>query len=266
MIRASTSISKPVFGLVIAATGAVLAWRVVALVLLHRYPESVAGSSAIQALLGAAGVVFLVCGLLVLRNFPSRASLLFEGFCLCSGLHWGGPLQLAEGSLRATLLFLYLIVSGILATALLLHLTLVFPKRTRLAERKAVLRSLYAPAIVAFVVAAIFVLSPQESGLRSASQGTFLALHLLVSNLFAVLALAIYVSLLFRSRVTPRQKRYVGWMVGGMLVAWLPSLIASSLGAEADLWNLSVVALPIAFTFAFFGIDAMRDEEIPEPP
>ncbi len=49
-------------------------------------------------------------------------------------------------------------------------------------------------------------------------------------------------------------------MVAGMLAAWLTYLIASSIGVEnTDRWNLTVVALPLSFTIAFFGISATAD-------
>jgi hypothetical protein len=36
--------------------------------------------------------------------------------------------------------------------------------------------------------------------------------------------------------------------------AWLPYLVASAAGVDTDPWNLTVVALPISFAIAFFGI------------
>jgi len=60
------------------------------------------------------------------------------------------------------------------------------------------------------------------------------------------------------------QKRYVGLMIAGMLAAWLPYILASSAGVEnADPWNLTVVALPLSFTIAFFGIRGRTEVLIP---
>jgi len=60
---------------------------------------------------------------------------------------------------------------------------------------------------------------------------------------------------LFGNRLKATQKKYVGLMVAGMLVAWLPYIVTSATGIEdTDVWNLSVFALPLSFTIAFFGI------------
>ena len=44
-------------------------------------------------------------------------------------------------------------------------------------------------------------------------------------------------------------------MVSGMLIAWLPYIVAAAAGAATDPWNLTVVALPVSFAIAIFGIE-----------
>ena len=76
-----------------------------------------------------------------------------------------------------------------------------------------------------------------------------------MSNLFAVVALAFFVSRILGAGLIRAQKRYVGLMVAGMLTAWLPYLVASTVGVDTDPWNLTVIALPISFTIALFGME-----------
>jgi hypothetical protein len=235
------------FSFVIAAAFAVVVWRATALVLVYSRGED---PLLIKALLALVGMTFLVCGLLVFWKTPSKASLLFVGFCLCSGLHWGGPLELPPGQLRTGLILLYVLVSGFLGETFLLHLALSFPKVARIAGGKSFIRFLYAPVILATVLAAIYVVSPSET-----TQGSFFLLHAVVSNLFGVLALAIFVSHILRAGLTGMQKRYVALMVAGMLTAWVPDLVASAVGVDTEPWTLTFVALPVSFAIAFFGIE-----------
>ncbi len=104
-----------------------------------------------------------------------------------------------------------------------------------------------------------YLASPAEGDLRDAAQETIYLLHAGNSNHFPALALVLYLSLLFRPGLTRTQKNYVGLMVSGMLVAWLPYIVAAAAGADTDPWNLTVVALPISFAIAFFGIQETRD-------
>lgn len=239
--------------LVIAA-GAVAAWKIAALALAFEAPEATAGWLTVKALLAVVGMTFLACGLLVLRLRPGRASLVFAGYAICAGLHWGGPLELAPGGARTALLLVYVLVSSFLAETLLLHFALLFPRRLGLAERKPWMRLLYAPAVAAWVPAAVYLAAPPRSELRAAAEGTFFLAHEVVSNLFPLLALAIFVAHLVRPGLGRAAKRYAALMVGGMLTAWLPYLIASALGAETDPWNLTVLALPVCFTIGILGM------------
>ena len=82
-------------------------------------------------LLAVLGMLFVACGLLVFRKTPSRTSLLFAGFCLCSGLHWGGPLELSSAPLRTGFLLLYFVVSSVLGEVFFLRFALSFPRQPR---------------------------------------------------------------------------------------------------------------------------------------
>ena len=242
------------------AAGSVVLWRVAALVLVYQQ-DGIDDSWVIQTLLAILGLVFVACGLLVFWRIPSRASLLFAGFCICSGLHWGGPLDLPLGQLRTGLILFYILVSGFLGSTLLLQFTLCFPQKYRVADKKNLIRSLYAPLIVATLLAALYLVLPPASSVRVTTQGLFMLLHEIVSNLFAVIALVLVVSRMLRSDRTGPRKRYMVLMVAGMLTAWLPYLVAASVGVETDPWNLMMVALPISFTVALFGIERARRGE-----
>ena len=110
------------------------------------------------------------------------------------------------------------------------------------------------PRLAASLAASIserpVVVSPSESSLQATTQGLFLVLHTIVSNLFGAIALAFFVSHIFRAGLSGTQKGYVGLMVIGMLTAWLPYLVASTAGVDTDPWNLTQVALPTSFAIA----------------
>ena len=250
-------VSAKMYRVVAMAAGGVVLWRMTALVLVYRQ-DAIDDSLTLQTLLTILGMVFVACGLLVFRRIPSRASLLFAGFCICSGLHWGGPLDLPPGQLRTGLILFYILVSGFLGSTLLLQFTLCFPQKYRVADKNNLSRFLYAPVIVATVLAAVYLLLPPASGVRITTHGLFMLLHEIVSNLFAVIALALVVSRILRSDSTQLRKRYTVLMVVGMLTAWVPYLIAASVGVDTDAWNLTMVALPISFAVALFGIERAR--------
>lgn len=238
----------------------VLVWKLTALVLLSRQPESNGTWWIVPALLTVAGIAHLVCGLYALHRWPGRASRLFAGFCICFGLHWGGPLELAAGSLRTSLLLFYLLFSGILGATLFLQFALAFPRQWRAGKSRTFLRLLYVPMALATVLGVLVTLSPSGSELRANAQGGFLLSHSIVSNLYSIVALALLVALLFGNSMNSIQKRYVSLMVAGILVAWLPYIVASSAGVQnTDPWNLTVVALPLSFVIAFFGIRATAE-------
>ena len=254
MSRRSAGTAIPIAAFYGAAL-AVLAWRLAAWAPWVRRPDPDRLDWIVPSLLALVGVSFLVCGLVVLRRWPGRASRLFAGFCICYGLHWGGPLEPSAASLRTALLLFYLLISGVLSATLLLHFVLAFPRPWRAGQSPVVLRVLYAPAVVAALFCVIAVVSPSGSGPRTFAQQGFLLVHTIVSNLYSFAALLLYVVLLFGRSMNSSQKKYVALMVLGMLTAWLPYIIASGLNVEnTDPWNLTVVALPLSFVLAFGGL------------
>ena len=142
----------------------------------------------------------------------------------------------------------------------LLQFTLCFPQKYRVADKRNLIRSLYAPVVVATVLAAVYLILPPASSVRGTTSGLFMQLHEIVSNLFAVIAFALVVSRILRSDPTRPRKRYMVLMVAGMLTAWLPYLVAASVDVDTDPWNLMMVALPISFTVALFGTARARRE------
>lgn len=236
----------------VTAAAAVVGWKVAALALLLRGRAAGSDLPAVTLLLSLAGVVFVGCGLLVVWRRPSLPSLLFAGFALSAGLHWGGPLELAAGPLRTGLILVYILISGVLAACLLLHFALVFPRRLLGPRHAVAVRVIYAAFVLAgfLACAAIFIPAPEA---RQAATDGFLLVHTVVSNLFSAAALVVLVVHLVRPGLERREKRYLALLAGGMLIAWLPFLVASSLGVDADVWNLTVVALPIAAALAILG-------------
>ncbi len=210
------------------------------------------------SLLTALGLSFLACGLIVYYRVDGTASTLFAAYCLCAALHWGGPLEIAAGSWRTGLIFFYLLASGVLGETLFLQLALAFPKRSRLLDGRLSLLVLYAPLSAGTIAMAVLLASPTGSGVRETAQSTLMLLHGVVTNLFAVLALALFTYRLARAEPRGPERRFVGLMVAGLLVAWLPYLIASSLGGDTDLWNLTMIALPVSFTISFLGMSDSR--------
>ena len=212
--------------IIVAAACGVAIWRVAALVLLSSQADPTGDALIIKALLAALGMVFVACGLLVFLKLPSRASLLFAGFCICSGLHWGGPLELPPGQLRTALILFYLLVSSFLGSTFLLHFALYCPRKLRVAQKQFVMWLLYAPVVVATALAVVYLVSPAESDLRATAQGLFLILHEIVSNLFAVVALVLVVSCVFRAGLTRVQKRYVVLMATPQAAATMMRFIS----------------------------------------
>jgi hypothetical protein len=237
----------------------VAGWKVVSLMLASSGSGTSPGLDAVKVLLAVVGLIFVGCGLVVLRRKPGRDTMLFAGFCLCAGLHWGGPLELPAGDLRTGLLFFYLLISSLLGEALFLHFALSFPRETRAAGSKVVRALLYGPVVGGIVLAVLAVRASEASAVQVASQNGFLVLHTVVSNLFPALVLVLYVIHLLRQGLPRAEKPFVGLMVIGMLVAWSPYLVASAAGWETDSWNLAMVALPIAFAIAILAIKRIRE-------
>lgn len=261
MVGSATPAAPP--GRIAAYLGAslvVMLWKALALARIVA-GDAEAGVALVQALLAAVGLVFLVCGLVVLRRRCGHTAALFAGFCLSAGLHWGGPIELSPGPLRTALVLLYVILSSFLAESLFLRLALSFPRQIRLARLRLTGPILFSPVALATVLAAVYLAAPAGGELRAAAEGWFSLLHLVVSNLYPLLVLALFIGHLVRAGLTRREKRHVAMMVGGMLTAWLPYLAAAAAGLDTDPWNLAMVALPVSFTIGILGIERPAGRE-----
>jgi hypothetical protein len=111
-------------------------WRVAALLLVYGQADAAEESLIFSALLATLGMVFVAYGLLVLWKIPSKTNLLFAGFCICSGLHWGGPLELPAGPLRVGFILFYVVVSSLLGEVFFLQFALSFLRKSHLAARR----------------------------------------------------------------------------------------------------------------------------------
>lgn len=229
-----------------------MAWRIAALAL----PSG--GPGVLDLLLSGVGLVYVATGLVVALRIPGTSARLFAAFCLCSGLHWGGPLELGHEPSRRALLYLYVLVSGILGQAVFLELGLRFPRATRLGASGVWRRGLYAPVAIGLVLAVVAWGAAEGTELRQSASGLFLLVHSLVSNLYPAAVLGLYLAWLVKSAVGRFEKAWLSTMIGGMLLAWTPYLIASALGLETDPWNLTMVALPLAFAGALFALSRQR--------
>ena len=258
MAEHGTSMPRRMRRVLIAGACGVALWKAAALLLVYREVVPNGDPLFVKALLALLGLVFVACGLIAFWVVPNRASLLFAGFCLCSGLHWGGPLELPSGPLRTGLILVYVLVTSLVGEVFFLRFALCFPKKSPLDDRRPVVWVLYAAPIVAAVLAALYFAAPAGSSFENAAKQSFFFVTSAVGTLFALIAFALIASHSFRSGLDGRHRLYVILMVVGMAAAWLPYSVAESIGADSTYWTLTFAALPVCFAIAFVRIEKGR--------
>jgi hypothetical protein len=233
-------ISKP-YRYFIAASCLVLVWRVLALFLRDADEQSL----SMAILLAALGVSFLVAGFFIFVRTQGTMPRLFIAYCVCNGLHWGGPIAFDNATLEIGFLLFYLLISGTLGETFLLHFALTFASKTGSISKK-LLFAIYVPFLLSIALAVgVFFTSPE-----SPLQNPFLITHLIVGNGYGAVVLLLLIISLFKKTGSNIGKGTIALMIASLLIAWLPEMIVSSLGGNNEPWLLTFVAIPIAFSIA----------------
>lgn len=185
-------------------------------------------------LMNGVGVTFLAVGLITIFAGQFAGNRLAGAYLICQSIHWGGPV--IQGSEIASVA-LYILLSGVLAVALLLHFSIVTYRGKAKAWHRAVV---YVPVLLASFVALGATLS-----LYSAQN--FMAYHVVQDNLYALIALVI----LLRCSGPPRMFGYV------LLAAWLPPILLevmnglfgpiSIAGRGIEPINVLYIVIPLGF-------------------
>lgn len=219
----------------VAYAGLVLAYRVAVL--------ATSGFGVLDVLANLLGLAFLSAALFTFfsRRLPHASTA--AAYLLASALHWGG--HWVAGGREVASVVAYMLISGVLAHALLLELAIALARapasrRTRLA--------LWALPALCFLLGL-------ASPLASEAIPLFLVAHAVQTNLYAGLAVLL---LLFGAR-----RRVARWLGLSLLVAWVPYLAARILDltrGPVDLFgqglepvNLVFVAIPLGFALAQLG-------------
>lgn len=208
----------------------------------------------IKLALGVMGFGYLACGVVVFRRVRTAASGLFALHCLGQAVHWGGP---PNQQLATWLVYFVISMLGISA---LLHFTLLFPSRWQLAGRRATRLFLYLPIALAAVLAVARVLTTGATG--ETLQGIFFILELIQVNLYALLAIVVVaVRFAGAGRVEGRANG-LGVMLAGMVLAYLPYVVASLVPALApadpQLLTLFFLLSPVVIAHAILRVGRPR--------
>lgn len=217
----------------------------------------------------AMGMVFFFCGLLVLwvrRDFPAALWMLYGAAMVLHGGGWPstGPMVLREIGYDLVLLGIMLGGSAIL------HLLLVFPEPLHIARRGSV--RLLIPGAAALGVA-LALLRHVASDSGAALTQMFYSVAVVQGYAFTLLA---FLVLLRRGwRASPQARRDDGLhiLVGGMVLATLPYLLANllALGASSagghgtGSYTLLFSLIAVAFTWALLRSHRRRGVLRPVP-
>lgn len=224
------------------AFAAVLLWRIIVLAALDgsesAWPLNLARNTM--------GLTFVACALAVLVKGASHR--LFVAYALCAGLHWGGPIAVDSDYGQTILTLFYLTVSGCLASALLFHFALSYPKTERRLS-STVLGLIYVSSVLCAVclVGAMVTLSGGDSnGFVQAYQLVYFA----STTLLGLGSLLSFVIKAIRSSASSRHRLH--WMALGSWAGVLPWLVANLYGDEglAELSTLGFVLIPLSIAAA----------------
>lgn len=241
----------------IALAAFVLAWRAAAFAGFVE-ETATAASLVLSGALGAMGAVFVLLGLLTFWRFHVPAARLFALYGAFAGLHWGGPLQVPWEELQTGITLAYLVLSSVLSQSLLLHFALVFTDR---AVGQRTLLFLYLPIPLAILIASALLAAPDSSAYRDAFQNAFLALYVVQTNLYPLLAIVALAVRYFRRPQGEPSETGVGVALlaisapaavylGVQLVNTLAPGTIDIAGLGAEPVNLCFLAEPIGFTYA----------------
>lgn len=222
------------------SVGVVLVWRAAGWWSPHPADSSPLAAQRALALLG---LWFVGWGVRAWRRRPSPVVGLFTGYCLLSGLHWGGPVGGPGPASGALLLGLYL-VAGAAAQSAFLHVALRAGRERPLPA--VTLWVVYLPALVAV---ALFLAVPTPL-LGGAFAVEPLLYTIAPSVLWSFTGGFVWLGRSWRSGPRERRERRLGRVAVALVVGYLPHGLAAAgllpLGELADLASLAFALVPWA--------------------
>jgi hypothetical protein len=202
------------------------------------------------------GLVFLLCGAIVLVRLRSSRSAVFSLYAFCAAIHWGGPFPTSE-ALQVAVWMLYFLVSAMLAEAAFLHFTLVFPEPWSWAPRHRTRIAIYFPVVLGIIAAGLALGSGPGSTAAKVWQDRFFMLEALQGNLFALAGMIVLVVRFVRAGEHDGPRRISGpcafaaWL---SVLPWATVMALESQGVAvpggADAYTLFFVLMPVSFTWA----------------
>ncbi|MDA8016461.1 MAG: hypothetical protein MPN21_03345 [Thermoanaerobaculia bacterium] len=229
-----------------AATAGVVLWRVVAVAFPHT------ASSDPQAVRWAAGLMglwFIVWGLWTFHRARTAPSLVFAGYGLTAGLHWGGPIGIGSAGFQNVLLAFYIVVSSGLNSSLFLHLAIVVPPSNGTIRRRVTLLGLYLPPLIGVMLTMLLAVAPSDAGLLQP-----LLILFPVVVLFTLIGGGLWIRRLIVADSISRWSHRLPLVVAALILGWLPHAFASTglgPGPEAAGWfNLPFAVIPVAIAFS----------------
>ena len=179
------------------------------------------------------GLLNLACGLYVVRTVRSRAARVFAAQALCQGLHWGGPLALADEQWKLAADLFYVIVAVVLTQCLFVLLACEISGRMAWTRDR---RVWWLAAPVGVSVAIAGATWGDVEGARSA--------------LLAIYAFSVYGLGLAGLAViawSARQTRGGLILVAALAIPAAVGLTAEAAGLESEWLNLLYAGEPLAF-------------------
>ncbi len=238
---------------VLALAAFVLLWRVVAA--MSPYREGVLATMTEDSLgirwgLGVMGIMFMACGLYAYAHDRRHMVMIFALYACTGGLHWGGPISVANSTLEAALFLFYFVASDHLGQAFFLHFTLLLTGTSKLIEGRRWL-ILYLPAALAGVVSLGIIALPMESAASKPLRQSF---WLLIASMvvYDLVVLAILVNRAMRPGQNGPSRKDLVVILSAFAIVALVSFLPSfglTLAAGNDFLNFVYVLIPLAFAF-----------------
>ena len=246
-------------GLVLTLSAFVLLWRIAAA--MSPYREGVLGSmnddsNGVRLGLGLMGLLIVACGLYAYGKVRTPVVLLFALSACAGGLHWGGPIGVADSILETALFLFYFVASSLLGQALFLHFTLLFTGSAALIKGRRWLL-LYLPTAMAAVVSVGIIALPMESAASKTLRQIF---WLLVTSaiLYDLAVLATLVTRVVRPRLGWPSRRQIALILGAFGVVGVVTLLPDlglSVPISGDALSFVHILIPLACAVAIVKSD-----------
>ena len=161
---------------------------------------------------------------------------MFVGYCLGSGIHWGGSIGLPPAELELALLFVYLACT-LAADAAFLHLALIYPEATTTNRWRLVL---YAPALAALIVA------PAIGRLSSATVQEMIGAALVAGYGLSLAGALWFLVRVLRVDAQTRRDSGLVLIVSAVVAGGLVQILGAEglLGGDPQAWNLTLGVIP----------------------